>query len=253
VGRCSCWGPPRSARRSTTNVSNWRVLLTATTAGFLRTPPVPRPTPERVLRVELAGSPSRRRMSGNCAFETFKRRLESTFSGHSKSPVDVEDSCRPLPSMVAAQRQGSPEADVYRAHAVAQRWTRGWLWGTFHQAATPKPARASVTTKGSAKWRSLGAEVTLASGPIPPSRLPQSDRYRAARACPDTMPLWFAAAVLPFGLLVVAFLSERLAGSGSPRRGESLPGDKRRVLGPGSATSRADVAKDVWDRLRTPH
>jgi hypothetical protein len=74
-----------------------------------------------------------------------------------------------------------------------------------------------------------------------------------ARAYPDKMSWWFAAAVLPFGLLVVAFLWERLAGSGSPRRGESLPGDKRRVLGPGSATSRADVAKDVWDRLRTPH
>jgi hypothetical protein len=51
AGRCSCWRLPRSARQSTTNVSNWRVLVTATTAAFRRTPRVPSPTPERVLRV----------------------------------------------------------------------------------------------------------------------------------------------------------------------------------------------------------
>ena len=38
--------------------------------------------------------PSSRRLAAICAFETFERRLESTQSRHSRSPVDGEESCR---------------------------------------------------------------------------------------------------------------------------------------------------------------
>src|ERR1700722_14994640 len=59
-----------------------RPLLTqhaiAPTAAFRRTPPVPSPTRESVLRVELTCSPNRPATPAPCAFETFERRLEST-------------------------------------------------------------------------------------------------------------------------------------------------------------------------------
>jgi hypothetical protein len=62
---------------------HWRSLQPKT--AFLRFRPVHRPDLEGRLRVDLTGSLSPRGMAAPCAFETFERRLESTFSGHSGS------------------------------------------------------------------------------------------------------------------------------------------------------------------------